>query len=650
MTYRANLLCITRRSLGAFLLTATLVACGGGGDSAIIGQKVLNGPLESKVENFTPNLPDTNSLRIKALRADAPSPSRSIVLGSAAAEVALAKSSKRASAIGKPPQIGIGRRVTELASNTDFSQRLQWRTSASGSQQVAIRFVSPGATGIRLAIAVTDIDPRTLLRVYGQSAITATEVTGIEVIDTIYRNLAEKPADAASRLFYAPYVAGQEVTLELELPGNVSTASLDINVPRLSHLYQSPESETGLLKIGESGSCQVDTACRSDWGATGNGTARMVFSDPASGGTYACSGTLLNDRASSGAPYLLTASHCISSQASASTLQTFWFYRASSCGSGRLYSGVQVVSGGATLLYSSNTTDTTFLRLNNSPPSGVTYNGWSPNLVSSQSDIGGVHHPKADVQKVSLGQTSGFAACTPPDSSSSFSCTYTSSPSSATHLRVNWSSGVTEAGSSGSGVFQVINGNRYLVGQLSGGTSSCAAQTGTDVYGRFDLAYQAVLYKWLDDSGPSRTAIYRFYNSSTGAHFFTASSGERDYVIATDPKFRYEGAAFYAYAAADTGLSAVYRFYNTLTGAHFYTMNTAERDNVIVTLPQFKFEGPAWYAKSASDGNNNPLYRFYNTSTGAHFYTMSAGERDYVIATIPKFKFEGVAYYAWEVQ
>ncbi|MBP6560227.1 MAG: hypothetical protein KA212_08050, partial [Burkholderiaceae bacterium] len=40
-------------------------------------------------------------------------------------------------------------------------------------------------------------------------------------------------------------------------------------------------------------------------------------------------------------------------------------------------------------------------------------------------------------------------------------------------------------------------GGRYLVGQLTGGTSSCTMGTGVDYYGRFDVAYAAALGQWL---------------------------------------------------------------------------------------------------------------------------------------------------------
>ena len=57
--------------------------------------------------------------------------------------------------------------------------------------------------------------------------------------------------------------------------------------------------------------------------------AHLEFED--GGDFFVCSGGLLNDAQSSGTPYLLTANHCFSDQATASTLEAFWDFRTASC-------------------------------------------------------------------------------------------------------------------------------------------------------------------------------------------------------------------------------------------------------------------------------------------------------------------------------
>lgn len=653
-TYTARRLGATSwRALCAGLLGVLLSACGGGDT----GASTRSANMTSRVEAYTPAVADAGDTgQLKALRADAPAPSHQIVLP--ALTTALPRAATNSPRIGVPEQVGLGRDLPGQGTDTDLTSALRWTTSSTGSQLAAVRVVSGGAVGTRLMLQVTRLSPRTLLRFYGGNASAALEVKGTDVLDTVYANLAEKPGDPASRLYVAPYVEGEEVTLEIELPADVPTSSFAVHLPRVSHLYQSPTSLAPQLRIGNSASCEVDVACDSGWINVGNGVARMLFSDGADGGSYLCSGTLLNDRINSGMPYFLTARHCISTQAAASTLQTFWFYRANACGSNVLNANTKTLPGGARLLYTTPTTDSTFLQLVGMPPAGATFQGWSTDTVLTGTDVGGVHHPAGDVQKRSLGKITGYGICNLIAGFTSYSCsssTNAADPQSA-YLNVNFTSGITEGGSSGSGLFVTSNGSRYLVGTLTGGSSSCDAGSSkaNDNYGRFDRVYKAALYQWLDAGVGNkeglagvRTPIYRFYNATTDAHFFTASQWERDYVSATFPQFKYEGEGFYAYTVAAPGLQSVYRFFNTATSSHFYTISADERDYVIQHYPQYRYEGNAWYALAAGDGSTLPLFRFYNTRRGTHFYTVSAPERDFVIQNYPQYQNEGVAYYVW---
>jgi uncharacterized protein (DUF1800 family) len=142
--------------------------------------------------------------------------------------------------------------------------------------------------------------------------------------------------------------------------------------------------------------------------------------------------------------------------------------------------------------------------------------------------------------------------------------------------------------------------------------------------------------------------VYRFFNKSTGTHFYTIVTAERDHVLGAYPQFIYEGPAFAAYAGPASGATPVFRFFNTATGTHFYTNKSAERDYVVATWPQFAFEGPAFYAMPGAGADGRiELFRFFNTTTGAHFYTASTAERDSVLATLPQFNYEGVAFYVY---
>jgi hypothetical protein len=138
-------------------------------------------------------------------------------------------------------------------------------------------------------------------------------------------------------------------------------------------------------------------------------------------------------------------------------------------------------------------------------------------------------------------------------------------------------------------------------------------------------------------------AVFRFFNTQTGAHFYTASAAERDHVIATWPQFVYEGERFRVLSGAAAGSVPVYRFFNTQTGVHFYTDDEAERDHVIATWPQFAFEGVAFHAFRRDPGTV-AVRRYFNTATGTHFYTTSADEALTVGQNYAQFVDEGLRW------
>jgi len=142
------------------------------------------------------------------------------------------------------------------------------------------------------------------------------------------------------------------------------------------------------------------------------------------------------------------------------------------------------------------------------------------------------------------------------------------------------------------------------------------------------------------------TPIYRFFNTTTGTHFYTSSFEEKNFVSNTLPQFNYEGIAFSgAGITSAANVSPVYRFFNSATGTHFYTISKTEKDNILSNLPNFNFEGEAYSAHTINSAGTKALHRFYNTKTGTHFYTASDAEKANVQNTLPHYTYEGIAYY-----
>lgn len=159
--------------------------------------------------------------------------------------------------------------------------------------------------------------------------------------------------------------------------------------------------------------------------------------------------------------------------------------------------------------------------------------------------------------------------------------------------------------------------------------------------------------------------VFRFYNARDKAFFYTTSASERDMIIreSTDASFTpgnglwpyfYQGATF-EQAHSTPGSTAVYRFYNTKTGHHFFTTSPTERDVVLreSTDPSFgqpglwpfAYEGEA--LRAYADPNHRdaaPVFRFYSPSLDRHFFTGNAEEAAQVRLT-GVWQDEGIGYW-----
>jgi hypothetical protein len=390
---------------------------------------------------------------------------------------------------GAPTEIGFSRDIGEYGGVRDLSLDLQWLPLEGDGAVAAISFESAGAAALRLGLVVTKRLPDDVeFRFFQPGHENAILVSGAVINATIDRNRAIDGNAPESELFWSPVIDGEVISLEIYAPPGVDASGLGVYSQTISHLLISPanaEPSDFETRIGESGSCNLDVTCYSDWDGLSRAVARMVFTN--SGGSFLCTGTLLNDIPGSFIPHFLTANHCISTQTNASTINTFWFYQTASCDSGVLGPDAVTLFGGADLLHAEPTTDTTLLRLSDPAPVGAYFSGWSnawPNLAQPSA---GVHHPRGDLKKISLGSVRAFRDCDPSDSgSNSFTC-WSGSQETSNFIDVQFTAGTTEGGSSGSGVFD--QSDQRLIGVLYGGSSSCESPDGINIYGRFDRSY-----------------------------------------------------------------------------------------------------------------------------------------------------------------
>lgn len=379
----------------------------------------------------------------------------------------------------KPTQIGIARRA-DLESTRMLPARLSWIATTGGGAVARLEIRSPDALALRAGLQIDRLDDRVELRFAGSDDPAR--------VVALLRGAELKRLLDAKRTFWTPSTDGDTQIIEIHRPAGIPAAGVRLSAPRLSHLLANSRNDFRIVeKIGESGSCNVDTACRvQELGQrfvnAKNAVSHMQF--VLDGSTYICSGTLLSDtRTSTQVPYFYSANHCFSTsegapvpgqmQAVANTLNTFWDYEATSCNSGISWLTTQL-SGGATYLYSNHDTDGMLLRLNNPAPAGAYFAGWNSAALPASSAVLAIHHPAGDAKKVSSGQHI--------------------SSDSVTH-EVGWLSGTTEGGSSGSALFTLGSNGYLLRGGLYGGNASCA-NTGSisnpdnrDYYSRFDIVF-----------------------------------------------------------------------------------------------------------------------------------------------------------------
>ena len=403
------------------------------------------------------------------------------------AEVEAVRERNRSSAKGALRQherrlaIGLARPVTGALLTADA---LAWST-VSGGRAARVALASPGAGSLRLAIDLAGV-PVDVEMVFFGSADPARLEGPVRVGDVADR----------TQPWWSPLTEGETQTVEFFVPARHDPARLTLAVAGAAHVFTTPSSgfTKRLQDIGLAGPCNVDIPCSglATDGAFRNAAgsvAQMVFND--GGFTTLCTGTLLADGdASSQAPWFYGANHCFENedppyktasqmQAVASTLTTLWGFEASACNSRTPRPGWSQLGGGATFIHNDVATDVLFLRLNAAPPAGAYYSGWDANPVVTGNGLVALHHPQGDLKKVTQGTALGFSTPGVAGASASF-------------IEARWSSGTTEPGSSGAGIWTASGGQYYFRGGLWGGTALCTNMGGSDHFSRFDRAYPAL--------------------------------------------------------------------------------------------------------------------------------------------------------------
>jgi hypothetical protein len=355
-----------------------------------------------------------------------------------------------------------------------------------------LRILSAGATDLNFGFSTSWLSAGATLHVYAEDE---------DYVQGPYAARDNKPHGE----LWTPVLPGSRAVIELFVPADAAEQPQIL----LSHIGRGYRDmfhrQKGGAGTAKAGACNIDVVCpvSAPWSNEIRSVARYSI---AGGGL--CTGTLISDAAGDRRPFFLTATHCEVTPANAASVVVYWNFQSPSCG---LHGGGSLGQNqsGAIFRAARVDTDMTLLELEDMPdPSFNTYySGWDRSGAAPAGTVG-IHHPNGDEKSISF-STNALTTTA--------NCIGTGGIN--THWRVVWSSGVTEPGSSGSGIWDPVS--HRVVGTLSGGGSACNTPLLADCYGKFSVAWTngsssaERLQYWLDplNTGLSGVAGINFKNA-----------------------------------------------------------------------------------------------------------------------------------------
>ena len=141
-------------------------------------------------------------------------------------------------------------------------------------------------------------------------------------------------------------------------------------------------------------------------------------------------------------------------------------------------------------------------------------------------------------------------------------------------------------------------------------------------------------------TSPTGAPVYRLLSSS-GDHFFTNNAKEVDSVTGTGQI--YEGIGF---STPNNGTQGLYRFYNASRRAHFYTASEVEKNALVAPSSGYAFEGNMGnvYSPGSAVPFSTPVYRLFNAGSGMHHFTIDQRERDSLLSPSSGWASEGIGF------
>ncbi len=293
--------------------------------------------------------------------------------------------------------------------------------------------------------------------------------------------------------FWSNTVAGDSAIVVLKHHGPDGAADLERASFRLSDLGHVGPGFPGLptptteafCSFNES--CILNASCGTTNAAANPAKSAVALMQWVAGAfIYTCTGGLIADSdTGTSIPYFLTANHCLSSNNTAANLETYFQFSiacgSTSCPGQTNPGGIQRL--GATVKATGSAGDFTLLQLNQAPPGGSVFLGWTntPIANTNNATLYRISHPSWAPQSYSAHHVDTSAP------------TCTGWPRGQ-RIYSRDDVGATEGGSSGS---PVVNSSSQIVGQLSGACGFntgdvCDAASNATVDGAFAYYYSSV--------------------------------------------------------------------------------------------------------------------------------------------------------------